>query len=1118
MSDIKQSRKALGERATHQQRQAADPKYSVWVEASAGTGKTKVLSDRVLRLLLTGVRPERILCLTYTKAAAVEMSSRIAKKLSGWSIISDDELISQLNILLGDFPNDKELAGSLLSMARKQFALLLETPGGMKIQTIHSFCQEILKRFPIEAGISPYFSVMDDRSSKEAINEVRSGLIDLIEDNPESCQAHALAYLTQNVSEYSFPNIMTSITANRAKLSALFKDAGSLDCIINSLAQKLRINEGETREDLISDFFRQSDREAAKDVAEAWEHGTDKARESAENLRNLLLQDNNEKKLSSYRSFFLSDSKIKKCGTKDAIAHNPNLENIFNDEAEKILKFEEQLKSLNVFNSTKAVLFLAQELILSYNKYKAKHSKLDYEDLIVLTQSLLANREAADWVLYKLDGGIDHVLIDEAQDTSPSQWQIIKSLTQEFFSGFGVRDVERTVFAVGDRKQSIYSFQGADPREFDASRIHFSQKAKSFKNIKLEVSFRSTSAVLNLVNNVFGDEKIQKGVVSEGENITHIPYRKGDGGRIEFWPLILSDKAEEDLSSFLVRRDSESASVKLARMIAENIKNLVESKELLPAKNRPIKYSDFLILVQRRNHFIDEFVRECKSIGVNVAGIDKINLLEQIAIQDLIAFGKFLLLPEDDLNLAALLKSPILGLDDDDLFELCYNRGSKALWSRLAQNPKYAPTHSLLKDVMGKTDFLRPFELYSYILVKLGGRKKFVERMGFEVVDGLDEFINLTINYESEHIPSLQGFINWISKDDVEIKREQEQSNIDAVKIMTVHGSKGLQSPIVVLPDTIRVSTEKKEAKMLWDELFLYPLAAKDYNQFCCDISDKSNELSLEEYRRLMYVALTRAEDRLYVCGYSNKEKTDENSWFGILESKVAELAEVQQDEKQIYETPQELKLESRERKEEKAAKINMPSWINEVAPIENPLSKPYTPSKDEENEEVVAISPLSDNGENRYRRGVIIHKLLQYIPSVAQENRQDTITSFLATTNLKDYDKKKIASDIFKLFSDEKFAVLFGANSREEVPIMGEVDGKIISAQIDRLVVEEDRIMVVDFKTNRPAATYEEDIPKQYVKQLKMYKTLLEKIYQCKKVEAYILWTDTANLMEVNI
>ena len=1116
--EVKLQREKRGGLATIQQRKAANPLRSVWVEASAGTGKTKVLSDRVLRILLNGVKPSKILCLTYTKAAAVEMSSRIAGRLSRWAVASEDDLHKELQSLLGQLPAEQKEYAKLEATARQLFAVLLDTPGGMKIQTIHSFCQEILKRFPLEARISPYFEVMDDRTADEALEEIQQKLLKKIEDEPMSEVAQALGFLTKKVSEFKFPEIMGKIAENRNKITKLFLGYENKQALLAALAERLDVRLGDTEESLLTDFMKNISRSDLKAVQQAWFQGSPSDVKNAEILAGLAERDFPLPDFKVYKNLFLTQGKPRaKAGTKGALASEPRLEEIFFAQAEKLIELERKLAAVRVFASTSAVLTLAEELIGGYNYFKKIHSKMDYEDLIVLTRNLLEDRSVAEWVLYKLDGGIDHVLIDEAQDTSPNQWAIIRALTDGFFDDW--QENNKTVFAVGDRKQSIYSFQGADPKEFDKMRQYFAEKAHNFDEVKLEVSFRSTAAVLDCVNTVFGDDYAKSGVISEGEDMTHIPFRIGDGGRVELWPIVEPEEGDNpDMWRPPVERVSGvSTSSRLAKMIALKIKQSVESGDILISQNRPVRYRDFMILVQRRNSFVEEMVRECKNVGVNVAGVDKIKLLEQIGVQDLVSLGKFLLLPSDDLTLAEVLKSPLFGLDDDDLFELCYNRKGASVWTRLCDNKKYSETYKNLRELLDLADYVRPFELYGYVLNKLGGRKKFVERMGYEVEDGLDEFVNLTLAYEQEHVPTLQGFIARIKQDEVEIKRELEQGDANVVRIMTVHGSKGLQAPIVILPDTVRVVSTKKEAGLLWDDIFYYPLTARDYEKNCTRIKTKESELALEEYRRLLYVALTRAEDRLCICGYRKKSKVSEESWYELCRRCFTGISEEKSDGTLVYETAQRLPAERKNEAVVKELQRPVFGWINEPAPEEGALSKPYTPSRPDDEEQPLT-SPIGDNGNSRYRRGRLIHKLLQFLPDVRTADKRQVIYDFLTKEayGLQESEIERICVEVMNLLENPKFSVLFGSESKAEVPIMGEVDGKIISGQIDRIAVDDDGVWIVDFKTNRPAADTPEEVPLVYLRQMAAYRQLVERIYPGKAVKTFILWTDTANLMAV--
>lgn len=1125
MIDISEQRKNRSELASAKQRQASAPEKSVWVEASAGTGKTKVLSDRVLRLLLNGVQPGKILCLTYTKAAAVEMNTRIAGRLSRWAVAEETDLEKELKALLGTDISKYGNAADLKSVARRLFATLLDTPGGMKIQTIHSFCQEILKRFPLEAHISPYFEVMDERSANEALDEVKSRLFQKIEQEPESRAAEALGYITAKVSEFTFPKIMNAIAANRNKISRLLTDYASLDDLLFATAHKLGVNPEDTREKLLKDYLAGLDRGINKRIMAALYEGGESDKKRADTLAVFLSSDNQLSLYPEYKLVFLKqDGEIRKTlATKKAAAVYPAITDEAYRIAESLQELENRLSATGLFETTKMVLYLAEDLISGYNQYKKLHSKTDYEDLIVMTRRLLENKSVADWVLFKLDGGIDNVLIDEAQDTSPDQWAIIRGVTEDFFNGATER--LRTVFAVGDRKQSIYSFQGADPAEFEKMRRYFAEKAaalNNFEEVQLDVSFRSTAAILDTVNNVFAALPAKKGVILEGQDIMHIPSRIGDGGKVELWPLV---EAEEDENPDIwqppiERRTAASTSSRLARQIAENIKKMVERQELLTAQNRPVRYADFMVLVQRRNSFVEELVRECKNAGVNIAGVDKIKLLEQIAVQDLVAVARFLLLPGDDLTLAEVLKSPLFGLDDEDLFKLCYNRGSASLWSRLLGDKDYKETAEILQELLNMADYTRPFELYSYILNKLGGRKKFVSRLGYEAIDGIDEFVNLTLDFEQEHIPSLQNFADWIEKDEVEIKRELEQSDIDAVRIMTVHGSKGLQAPIVILPDTVRVKSIKNEAGLLWDDdVLYYPFSSENYEANCRRIKEREKELSLEEYRRLLYVALTRAEERLCICGYAKSAKPNEESWYEICAASLAQIGQKDERGGICYEVPQQIVNEAKKHEQKEDTVLPEYPWVKSLPPVENLLAKPLTPSKlDEDTDNEVWASPIGENGESRYRRGQIIHKLLQFLPEIKNDDKAFVIAEFLAKNapDASEGEILRIQNEILRLLEDKNFAAVFGENSRAEVPIMGQVNDRIISGQIDRLVIEREKVMIIDFKTNRPAALTTEEVPVSYTRQLAAYRELVARIYPDKTVETYILWTDTAHLMPI--
>ena len=684
---------SLNELANKQQEQASNPKISAWVEASAGTGKTKVLSDRVLRLLLDGVQPSKILCLTYTKAAAVEMKTRIGDRLSKWAVMSDEELSEDLEKLYyHQHITDKK--PDLPITARKLFAKVLDSSNPMKIETIHAFCEEILKRFPLEAGVSPYFEVMDDQTIDEILEQLGHNLLSAVDEGEDTSVQQAALFLTNHIKELRWTDFVHLLIGNRHAFLKVFEKFADINDFKNTLARKLDLEQGLTREDYIQKFWEKTDVEAIKKCGVALINGS---KESDKTRGNRLIKALENHDFDEYFDIFLHYVKAgvyesrARLACADVVNKNPNIELIMQSEALRLLQLYEHLKSIALFESTVAVGTIALRLIKDYAIYKRERSCMDFDDLILMTNKLLEKTDVSAWVLYKLDAGIDHILIDEAQDTSFRQWRIIEALTDEFFSGLGRASKKRTIFAVGDRKQSIFGFQGAEPKCFEQMRQKYEKiiPSSDFKTVDLEVSFRSTKAVLDMVNMLLSSDEAKRGVVDEGKEVIHLPYRVGEGGLVEIWPLTAGDEKQEDVWEEPVNLKQEtSATTKLALKIARQIKKMVSSGEILASKGRTVKYSDFMVLVWHRKPFMEEFVRACKQTGVNITGIDRLHLIDEIVVEDLCALSQFLLLVYDDLSLASVLKSPLYQLTEEDLFELCYNRGDKTLWQRLCESDK----------------------------------------------------------------------------------------------------------------------------------------------------------------------------------------------------------------------------------------------------------------------------------------------------------------------------------------------------------------------------------------------------------------------------------------------
>ncbi len=1146
---------ALLDDATMRQRQAADPGASVWVAASAGTGKTKVLTDRVLTLLLAGTAPHRILCLTFTKAAAAEMSNRINERLAKWATAPEAKLAGELTRLLGHTPDEAVTTG-----ARRLFARVLDVPGGMHIETIHAFCQSLLRRFPLEAGLAPHFQVMDDRDAGELLEEAKEEVLTRARTAAEGGPDHAfdpalaaaLAEVTGRVHETAFPELMAELSSERGRLRRLLDAHGGLAGVVAAMRARLGLEDGDTPDAIVARACADEafDRDGLSHAMHALLNGSKTDVERGQMLDRWLADPEGRiGRFHAYRLAFLTatDGTIRKTLCTKKLAEMPGVLSALETEAERLVRVMDRLKSAAIAQSTACLLSLGEALLAAYERRKQGRALMDYDDLILAARDLLARPGVAPWVLFKLDGGIDHVLIDEAQDTNPDQWAVVAALTAEFFAGLGARESLRTVFAVGDVKQSIYSFQRADPKAFDAMRRRFAehvpQAGGRWAEIPLNLSFRSGWAVLDAVNAVFAPHSpARDGVAAPDEDIAHLAFRSGAGGRVEVWPPVEPRAADEvpPWKPPVERISGDSPRTRLARLVARRIRAMV-GREDLPSQGRPVRAGDVMVLLRRRGQFVEDLVRELKALEVPVAGADRMVLTEQMAVMDLMALGNFLILPEDDLTLATVLKGPLVGMDEDALFRLAWNRGDTRLWDalrrRCGEEEAFGRAFDVLSDLLGKVDRLTPHALYAHVLGPLGGKRRLLARLGLEAEDPLDEFMALTLAYEQGRAPSLQGFLHWLEAGAVEIKRDLEQGGRDAVRIMTVHGSKGLQAPIVFLPDTLQMPTQG--SRLLWldgegdGDLLLWPPRA-EMNDAVAQAGRDAQKLARErEYRRLLYVAMTRAEDQLIVCGWQTKRAAPQGCWYNLIREALAAQAEEMEDPFLAAqgETPDArvLRIErpqtaEPERKGGTAAarvvETVLPSWAGTAPPAEPAPPRPLAPSRPD-GEEPPARSPLGPGEDGRrFARGRLIHKLLQTLPDLPADKRAAAAMRYLARAGA-EFDaaeRIQIANEVGAVLDQPAFAPLFAPGSRAEVPIVGLIgEARAIAGQVDRLVVTEAEVLVVDYKTNRRPPADPAEIPDVYVRQMAAYRLALACVYPRHRVRCALVWTDGPRLMEID-
>ena len=1143
----------LPHEADRNQARASDPAASAWVSANAGTGKTEVLVRRILRLLLADAHPSAILCLTYTKTAAAEMQNRLLKELSSWATLPDGELRDAVAKLTQREPEPGEL-----HMARRLFARVLEARGGLKIHTIHGFCERLLQRFPLEAQVTPQFAVLDEREAGSMRAEAFDAALARAAKQRDSALGQALAKIIAVTSERWFRQIVDAVLAKRAELArmAAYHDMRPDWAEAEALALKHLFGVAEQADAaLVSEMACVlSDADIDALLAALQVHGSTKDDKRMEAALQSARTASGEARASLLKTVFCTDEhkpRGRVC-SKALQDGAPALGALLTAAQARFVERDVKLAALRAAEASGAVLALADAIQADYERRKRAEATLDYADLIVKSLHLLSRAGAAEWVLFKIDGGIEHILVDEAQDTNPDQWSIIERLAEEFFAGFGARETLRTLFAVGDEKQSIYSFQGANPARFGAVGRGFRQRAGAlglaFHDVPLTLSFRSVPPILEAVDRVFAREEAAQGLTFvEGAIVKHHAYREGEAGLVELWQP--EAEAKPDATPAFEPWNEGPAGARsvdaLCKRIAAQIEHWLDSGEMLASQGRAVKAGDILILVRRRDPFTTPMIRELKRLGINVAGADRMRLMDQLAVQDLVALADTLLMPEDDLALAVVLKCPLFGLDDDALFALAHQRmGSlwTALKAKAADDARFAEPPARLTAWLARTDLLPPFEFFAELLGAEDQlmRRRMLARLGPESAEAIDEFLDRALAFDRDAAPSLQGFVNHLRAGDVEIKRDMEQQR-NEVRIMTVHGAKGLQAPIVFLPDTCmlpraqgprlyplkRPSAPPGEvAHMVWP-------AGRNDLEVLTDAKDGIRQAELEEYHRLLYVAMTRARDRLYVCGWQGqRDKPEKNSWYELVSDGMAgRLAEVTNHEGAAVrrmESAQEKPVAEEATGRQEAAAAPLPAWASAPAPPERarptlaPSRLALGPDGAVHSGEQQPLGPGTLGKDSRYARGRLVHALLQHLPNVAAEQQERAARAFVAArgAGLDPILLDEIVAETLAVVRNPDFAPLFQPGSLAEVPVVARLgegdDAFALDGQIDRVAVLDRDLLIVDYKTNRPPAATPEDVAPAYIAQLAAYRAALARLFPRRSLRAALLWTDGPRLMEI--
>ena len=1091
--------------AAEAQKRAAAPRKSSWVSANAGSGKTRVLTDRVARLLLAGTDPARVLCLTYTKAAAAEMQTRLFRTLGRWAMLDDAPLRAAL-VELGEAGQD--IPSGELAHARTLFARALETPGGLKIQTIHAFCEALLRRFPIEAGVSPQFTVLDDRKARALREEVLDAFALRA---PED-----FAELADHFGREDIDVLLLEIARHRTAFARPFDDA--------ALARMLGARPDVTLPSLLSEVLTPEARASLGHLMPYLEIGTATEVRAAAKVRLALASEDPGEALAALESVLLYGKSASvpfgpKAGafpTKGLRASQPALMPPIDALMHRLADARPLRLANAAFAKSAALNRFGRAWLSAWNARKGALGLLDFDDMIDRAEALLAQPGTAAWVLWRLDGGIDHILVDEAQDTSPAQWRVIASISEEFFTGRGAREVERTIFVVGDEKQSIYSFQGAEPGEFAEKAVHYTERLAAIgaelQRCDLLYSFRSARPVLDLVDRVFS------GAAGEGlSEIRHHAFDTEKPGRVELWPFLPKpEKPEETAWDAPVDKPAATdPQLVLARRIAEEIRGWLDTGRALPGEDRAIRAGDVMILVQRRNLLFDAIIRELKRAAVPVAGADLLRIGGELAVRDLLAVLRVAATPRDDLSLAAVLRSPLGGMSEEELFEVAHDRdGSLRAALRHQPSGRWSEVRALIDDVFNTAEFLRPFELLSRILVRHDGRRKLVARLGAEAEEGIDALLDQAIAYEMVEAPSLTGFLDWLDRDEIAVKRRMDEGQ-DQVRVMTVHGAKGLEAPIVILPDTAPRSDSAKPPQVLplGGGRAVWRTRSDEAPAAIAAAEATRAGLVRAENRRLLYVALTRAKSWLIVAGAGDPKAPGEG-WHALVSEAMTTL-ECTRERREVG----DIVVHSRNwhepapvpRHDAPTPRLDLPEWTGRPAPpaaSPRPLSPSALGGAHVMPGEAAGALPEAEALE----RGSAVHRLLEHLHGRPAAEREA-----LAARLLPDIpDLRDRLAEAAAVLDSPGLAAIF-AEGLAEVPISAELPslgGTRILGRIDRLLVGPDRVLAVDFKSNRSLPSVPEDVPEGILRQMGAYRAALRQIFPGKAVETAILWTQSARLM----
>ena len=1111
---------------------ASDPARSIWVEANAGSGKTFVLTQRVLRLLLAGVEPQSILCLTYTKAAAAEMRKRVSDRLAQWAVADTAALRAALAELTGAPPGE-----AMLQTARTLFARALETPGGLRILTIHAFCEAVLHRFPIEAGVPFDFSVIEDDQRAGMVLAAREAVI--AEGLRGGANGASVETLFGLMSDHAIAEAIDAALAEGARLRPVLADvpaAGArLRRLVGASGEATALEARFAAGTLLTP-------QVLRDLLARCGGDPQGNRRCLDLLARL---DPDRPDPAALRSaFFTGTGPRASLMTRTEQAAHPDIFAILEAEQRRLVALEAELAAARLVERSEALLEVVAAIVRRYEDDKRRHSLLDFDDLIERLGDLLADRGLGPWVQYKLDAGIDHILVDESQDTNERQWRVVRAMAEEFFVGDGAVRRPRSLFAVGDQKQSIYSFQGAQPILFGQTGRDFARRAGDaaldFRRLPLHTSFRTLPGILEAVDRVCDRPDIQAALLSE-DKVVHAPARRQPGGMVTLWPPVQAERPVREGRSWPLEpvEAEQSAPRRVALRIVREISGWLAAARPLAQRGRPVTADDVLILVQSRNALFQEIIRALRAEGLPTPGADRLGVTGHIAVLDLLALIDVVLNPADDLQLAALLRSPLFDIGEDDLFAIAAGRPpGQTLWSALFAStlPGAIEAAARLGRWRATLDFERPYEFLAQVLYAEGGLRRFHARLGMEVDDVLSELLQLALDHEQTRQPSLQGFAAEMRRRAVAIKRELAESG-GGVRVMTVHGAKGLEAPIVILADAASKPSVRQTGKPVYvlpdgeGPLLIHASSARQHVPATAAIKERIDANQAQEYWRKLYVAMTRAEDELYVTGpltAGQKAETQlKGSWYEAIDMALRPHARVETgpdgaELALVFPARQPPPLPAR-------------PAAGAPPPVAGPLVAPPVPAP----ADIPVLSPsrageagiagfglesLAErvrDAELARRSGLALHALLQHLGKVERARWPAVLPRALETLLPEFPDRHAaLAARALSIVSRPELAFLFGPHSRAEVPFLVSAlrrgEPVSLSGRIDRVVVDDSGVLVIDYKSDATVPGRVADVPGNYRTQLGLYALVAGQLFPGRPVRAAILWTELESLMNL--